>query len=129
MLTRRTIMNLFLALAAVPGAGAAGAAEFRIAVAADGPTAQAAVSAVAARAPHVLIFDAGGRLLAAHPNPVAANRGGAGPAMARWLADRQVTLLVAGNVGDKMAAELQRLKIRSVTASGPADRAVREATK
>jgi len=122
-------MSMLVTFAAALGPGAGHAAAMRIAVAAEGPGAQAAVSAVAARAPQILIFDAEARLLAAHPNPVADKPGGAGPALARWLADQQVTLLIAGNAGDKLAAELQRLKIRSVTASGPADQAVKAVAK
>jgi predicted Fe-Mo cluster-binding NifX family protein len=121
ILTARTLlMNVLVTLAVLFGASASYAAEPLIAVAAEGPGAQPAVSAVAARAPQILIFDVKGKLLAAHPNPVDANRSGAGPALARWLAEKQVTLLIAGDVGDKMASELQRLNIRSVTASGAA---------
>jgi predicted Fe-Mo cluster-binding NifX family protein len=84
---------------------------------------------VAARAPRILLFDARGTLLAAHVNPAAGKSGGAGPALARWLAERQVTLLIAGDVGAKLAPELQRLKIRRVKASGPAEQAVKAVTK
>lgn len=129
MTIRSLMMNLLVPLAILLGTTASYAAAPLIAVAAEGPGAQAAVSAVAARAPHILIFDAGGALLAAHSNPVAANRGGAGPALAKWLAGQQVTLLIAGDIGDKLAAELQRLNIRGVTASGPAEQAVRDALK
>lgn len=129
MTTRTLLMNLLVPLAVLLGTTASYAAEPLIAVAAEGPGAQAAVSAVAARAPHILMFDAEGTLLDAHPNPAAENRGGAGPALARWLAGQHVTLLIAGDLGDKLAAELQRLNIRSVTASGPAEQAVRDALK
>ncbi|MDZ7592143.1 MAG: NifB/NifX family molybdenum-iron cluster-binding protein [Rubrivivax sp.] len=121
----RFTMKVLVTLALAVGAVTAPAADTRIAVAADGPLAQAPVSKVAARAPQILIFDAQGRLLAAYANPVAANPGGAGPAMARWLGDKQVTVLIAGDVGTNMAAELQRLQIRSVKASGPAEQAVK----
>jgi predicted Fe-Mo cluster-binding NifX family protein len=110
-------------------AGAAWAAEARIAVTAEGAGADSRVSGIAARAPYILLFDAGGKLVSAHPNPVAASPGGAGPALARWLADKQVTLLVSGNAGDNLARELERLKIRSARGSGPADQAVRAVAK
>jgi len=110
-------------------AGAAWAAEARIAVTAEGAGADSQVSGVAARAPYIPLFDAGGKLVSSHPNPVAASRGGAGPALARWLADKQVTLLVSGNAGDNLARELERLKIRSARSSGPADQAVRAVAK
>ncbi|MDZ7652372.1 MAG: NifB/NifX family molybdenum-iron cluster-binding protein [Burkholderiaceae bacterium] len=129
MRVRRFLTKVLLTLAAISSAGTGLAAGPYIAVAAKGPGAQAAVSTVAARAPQILIFDGEGRFVAAHSNPVAARPGGAGPALAQWLADHQVALFIAGDVGDKMAPELQRLKIRSIVASGPADRAVKAAAK
>jgi predicted Fe-Mo cluster-binding NifX family protein len=127
MSARKLITTLILTCATLLEASAVAAAEARIAVAAEGPKADAAVSAVAGRAPHILIFDAQGKLLSSQPNPVANSPGGAGPALARWLAEKQVTLLIAGQVGGNMASELKRLNIRSVPASGPADKAVKAA--
>jgi predicted Fe-Mo cluster-binding NifX family protein len=101
--------------------------EMRIAEAADAAQAEAAVSAVAARAPHILIFDASGTLVESYPNPVAANPGGAGPALAVWLAEKKVGTLVAGEFGAKLAQALKDRKIGAVTASGPAAQAVKKA--
>jgi predicted Fe-Mo cluster-binding NifX family protein len=129
MQARQLLMKVLVTLAAISGTAPAVAAGPYIAVAADGPDAQSLVSAVAARAPQILLFDTEGRMVAAHPNPAASKPGGAGPALAQWLADHQVTLLIAGGVGTKLSAELQRLKIRSATASGPADHAVKKAAK
>ncbi|MHB1142359.1 MAG: NifB/NifX family molybdenum-iron cluster-binding protein [Sulfuricaulis sp.] len=103
------------------------AGEMRIAVAADAAQAEAPVSAVAARAPHILIFDASGALVESHPNPVAANLGGAGPALAAWLAEKSVGTLVAGEFGAKLAQALKDRKIGAVTASGPAAQAAKKA--
>lgn len=110
-------------------AAQAQAAEPRIAVAAEGPQANAAVSVMAGRAPHILIFDGQGKLLSAQANPAARLSGGAGPALARWLAEQKVTLLVAGQVGGNMTDEMKRLNIRAVTAKGPANQAARLATQ
>jgi predicted Fe-Mo cluster-binding NifX family protein len=107
----------------------AGADDARIAVAAEAAHAEAPVSAVAARAPHILIFDATGALVESHPNPVAANPGGAGPALAAWLAERKIGTLIAGDFGAKLSQALQERKIGAVTASGPAARAVKEARR
>jgi predicted Fe-Mo cluster-binding NifX family protein len=82
--------------------------------------------AVAARAPHILIFDANGALMGSHLNPAAAEPGGAGPALARWLAEQKVGTLIAGDFGAKLAQALEERKIRAVTARGPAGRAVKE---
>lgn len=105
------------------------AADTRIAVAAEGARADAAVSAVAGRAPNILIFDAQGKLLSAQPNPTAKLSSGAGPALARWLAEQKVTLLVAGQVGGNMADEMKRLNIRTASGNGPADKAAKAAAK
>jgi predicted Fe-Mo cluster-binding NifX family protein len=101
----------------------------RIAVSAEAAHAEAAVSKVAARAPFILIFDAAGKMVESHPNPAAANPGGAGPALASWLAEKQVGTLVAGDFGAKLAPALQERKIRAVTGSGPAAQAVKKVVK
>jgi len=101
----------------------------RIAVAAEATHAEAPISMVAARAPQILIFDAGGTLLESHTNPVAANPGGAGPELARWLTKQRVRTLIAGNFGAKLSRALEEGNIRAVTASGPAARAVKEISR
>jgi predicted Fe-Mo cluster-binding NifX family protein len=123
----RQILSSFL-LAGLMAAQAY-AADVRIAVAAEGVKADAAVSAMAGRAPNILIFDAKGKLLSAQPNPAAKLSGGAGPALARWLAEQKVNTLVAGQVGGNMADEMKRLNIRTVTGKGPADQAAKAATQ
>jgi predicted Fe-Mo cluster-binding NifX family protein len=100
--------------------------ELRIAIAAEADHAEAPVSAVAARAPHILIFDAAGSMVESYKNPVAANPGGAGPALARWLAEKKVGTLVAGDFGAKLVPALEERKIAAVKASGPAARAAKE---
>jgi predicted Fe-Mo cluster-binding NifX family protein len=103
------------------------AADPHIAVAAEGAQANAAVSKQAARASHILIFDAQGKLVSAQTNPAAKLSGGAGPALARWLAEHKVSVLVAGQVGGKMEDEMKRLGIRIASGSGPADNAAKAA--
>jgi predicted Fe-Mo cluster-binding NifX family protein len=123
----RHILSSFL-LAGLMAAQAY-AAEVRIAVAAEGAKADAVVSAMAGRAPNILIFDANGKLLSAQASPTAKLSGGAGPALARWLSEQKVNVLVAGQVGGNMADEMKRLNIRAVTGSGPADKAAKLATQ
>jgi len=100
--------------------------EARIAVAAEAGHAEAQVSKVAARAPHILIFDPDGVMVGSHPNPVAANPSGAGPALARWLAEKKIAIFIAGDFGANLASALQERKILAVRASGPAAQAVNE---
>lgn len=124
---KRMLGLLLLSLFAL--AGVASAAEARIAVAADGAGADAAVSAAAARAPHVLFFDAKGALLESAANPAAASPGGAGPALAQWLAQKGATVLVAGDFGLNLTRALEANKIRYVKKSGPARQAALEAAR
>lgn len=107
--------------------GASAQTPMRIAVAAVAPAADAAVSKVAARAPHIVIFDAEGKLLESHPNPAVKNPSSAGAALARWLSEKNVQVLIAGEFGGKLSAALAERKIREVVASGAANKAVREA--
>jgi predicted Fe-Mo cluster-binding NifX family protein len=118
--------SCLVAAAIVMMTATAWAEDARIAVAAEAAHAEAPISAVAARAPHILIFDAKGSLTGSHPNPAATEPGGAGPALARWLAEQKVGTLIAGDFGAKLAQALEERKIRAVTASGPAARAAKE---
>jgi predicted Fe-Mo cluster-binding NifX family protein len=121
----RMLVLAFFTFAAL-GSGAV-MAQARIAVAADSSAGTAKVSSIAARAPNILIFDAEGKLLESHTNPAASSPGSAGPALARWLADRKVQTLVAGEFGGNLSAALAERKIGMVTASGPASAAARGA--
>lgn len=64
------------------------------------------------RAPHFLIGDS------EVANPYASARGGAGPAVAEWLAERGVTTLVCGEFGPKMRAALDARGIEAVEFHG-----------
>jgi predicted Fe-Mo cluster-binding NifX family protein len=75
----------------------ASADEARIAVAAEIGEKDAPVSAMAARSPHILIFNGDGSFVAAYRNPVAENPRRAGPALASWLAGKHVGTFIAGN--------------------------------
>jgi len=82
-----------------------------IAVASEGETLKAAVSQTAARCPYFLIVDSKGQLLEAVENPYKDTRGGAGVSAANFLAERNVTVIIAGNIGSKMRDELSAQKI------------------
>ena len=82
-----------------------------IAVASDGETLKAAVSDVAARCPYFLIVDNKGTLLEAVENPYKDNKGGAGAAAANFLAEKNVTIVIAGNFGNKMKDALETNEI------------------
>jgi len=74
----------------------------KIAVAADGKTPAAKVSGVAARSPYFLIFDETGKLLEAVENPYKSAKGGAGTSVVPFLAQKRVTMVVAGEFGKNM---------------------------
>ena len=78
-----------------------------IAVASDGETLKANVSDTAARCPYFLIVDGKGKLLEAVKNPYKDTRGSAGVSAANFLAEKNATIIVAGNCGNKMKDVLE----------------------
>jgi len=82
-----------------------------IAVASDGETLKANVSHTAARCPYFLIVDSKGKLLEAVKNPYKDTRGGAGISAANFLAEKNVTIVIAGNCGNKMKDALKAQEI------------------
>ena len=82
-----------------------------IAVASDGETLKANVSQTAARCPYFLIVDSKGKLLEAVENPYKDTRGGAGVSAANFLAEKNVTVVIAGNCGSKMKNALEAQEI------------------
>lgn len=65
------------------------------------------ISSRGGRAPYFLLFDDKGTFLESLPNPFAVGGGGAGPASAKMLADKHVTTVVAGKIGEKMQEALE----------------------
>jgi predicted Fe-Mo cluster-binding NifX family protein len=122
----RLIGALLAALLALAGASVGHAGGTRIAVAAEAAGADAPVSTIAARAPYILIFDAGDKLTESHPNPFATTAGDAGPPLAGWLSERQVGTFIAGNFGSKLSQAMKERNIHGVVASGPAVAAVKK---
>ncbi|MCK9275908.1 MAG: hypothetical protein M0P57_12550 [Syntrophales bacterium] len=110
-------------------AGAAAGETVRIAVAATGSTAEASVSAEAARCPYYLLFDGDGRLTDAIDNPQKNVRRGAGPSAAAFLVERGVTMVIAEKFGLKMADALKKRGIARFEYKGGAGDAVKNALK
>jgi len=98
----------------------------KIAVAADGKTEAAKVSAVAARAPYFLIFDGSGKLLEAVANPYKEAKGGAGTSVVPFLAQKGVTIVVAGEFGANMTQAMKAKGIKEVIFKGTAEEAVKK---
>jgi len=97
-----------------------------IAVASDGETLEAAVSHLAARGPYFLIVDSEGTLLEAVENPYKDTRGRAGVSAANFLAEKNVTIVIAGNFGNKMIAALKTQEIAYFEFKGIAEEAVKK---
>ena len=101
----------------------------KIAIASDGETTDSPVGGKAARCKYFLIFDEEGQLTEVLENPHGNAPGGAGPKTADFLAQKGVTLLVAGNIGRKMIAALETKKIAHVEFTGTVEDGLRHALK
>lgn len=119
---RISFFSLIVTLTLVLPAMAAGQAV--TAVAAEGDTAEAAVSNQAARAPYFLLFDEQGELVEALANPYRETAGGAGPLVAGFLAEKGIRTFIAAETGPRMEAVLHKSGIEIRTATGSAASAV-----
>jgi len=97
-----------------------------IIVASEGETLKANVSDTAARCPYFLIVDNKGKLLEAVENPYKDTRGRAGVSAANFLAEKNVTIVIAGNFGNKMIAALKTQEIAYFEFKGIAEEAVKK---
>ena len=90
----------------------------KIAVASEGEAVDSQVSSQGARCAWLLFFDEKGERMEALENPYRGERGGAGVNCAELLAGKGVTVFVAGQIGNKMAAALENNDIAFVSFSG-----------
>jgi predicted Fe-Mo cluster-binding NifX family protein len=97
----------------------------KIAVAALKKHETSPVSEQAGRAPFFLIFDTQGVLTEKLKNPFRMG-GGAGFAVAKFLADRKVDTCIAGKIGDKMTGALEERGIIPHEMTGMVSDAVSE---
>jgi predicted Fe-Mo cluster-binding NifX family protein/outer membrane lipoprotein-sorting protein len=74
----------------------------KIAVASDGKDAASSISSKAGKCPYYLVFNDKGELTEVIGNPYKDAQSGAGQQAAEFLAGKGVTLIIAGNFGDKM---------------------------
>jgi predicted Fe-Mo cluster-binding NifX family protein len=99
----------------------------KIAVASEGDTVDSQVGNQAGRSSWFLFFDGEGELLEAIENPFKQEGGGAGVSCAGLLAEKRVTVLVAGKVGNKMRAALDSSRIAFILFSGTVENALAKA--
>jgi predicted Fe-Mo cluster-binding NifX family protein len=95
-----------------------------IAVAANGQTPEASVSAQAGRAAFFLIFDKEGKLIEALANPEK-NAASPGTAVANFLAGRRATVVVAEVFGPKIVEDMKGKGIKAISLSGSAEEAIK----
>ena len=100
-----------------------------IAVATDDSGPEAIVSEKAGRAAYFLFFDESGNFLTTEKNPFADIPGGAGPKVAGFLADKGVSLVLAGEFGTKMERALGSYKIKYISQKGVAREVIQAVTK
>ncbi len=96
----------------------------RIAIAATSASTDARVATHAARAPCYVLFDTDTGHFQTLTNPAAQVERGAGPQAARFLADQQVTQVMAGEFGPRFGGELEAHGISCVRTSGTVSEAL-----
>ena len=103
--------------------------NIKIAVAANGKSAQASVSNMAAKCPYYLIFNNKGELIEVVDNPHKDASRGAGPLAANFLAGRDISIVIAENFGTKMGNTLENKNVTYFEFKGVADNAVKKVLK
>ena len=97
-----------------------------IAVAAVDRTGNSQISQKAGRAPYYLIFNQRGKLMEVISNPFSGTARRAGPQVAALLAEKNITVMVAGEFGHKLKIALDEKGIYHHVATGVVKRTVQE---
>lgn len=100
----------------------------KIAVASEGETTDSQVGSLGARCSWFLFFDQEGTLKNTMENPYK-QTSEAGIKCAEFLEDRDVTIFIAGKIGEKMSEALESKGISFISFSGTVDDAVAQALK
>ena len=124
---RLFFVSLTILLLCAVMANAAEMEKTKIAVASSDKTAKASVSNEAAKCPYYLIFDSKGELTEVIDNPYKNASGGAGPSAANFLAQRGVTIVIAGSFGSKMINALESKGVVHFESKGSVGDAVKKA--
>jgi len=100
---KKTLFSTLVVLFLLPVmAYAAQKDAVKIAVASNSKDATSSISNKAGKCPYYLIFDSTGELIEVVENPYKNAQSGAGAQTANFLANKGVTIVIAGNFGDKM---------------------------
>lgn len=101
----------------------------RIAVAADSPDLNINVSMHGARAALYLIFDDAGNLAEQVENPFTSIERGAGPHTAKFLADKNVKKVIAGEFGPRFVMGLEDRGIKVIRSTDIISEVIKEVIK
>ena len=122
---KRIRVSLLIILLIVSFSVYAGQKEIvKIAVAATDRSPVSPVSKQAARCPYYLCYDGEGKFLEAIDNPYKNTRRKAGPSVAKFLSQQNVTIVVAENFGSRIITALAKRGMASFVYQGNADDAV-----
>jgi len=100
---KKTLFSTLVVLFLLPVmAYAAQKNAVKIAVASNGKDPKSSISSKAGHCPYYLIFNGAGELIEVVANPYKNAQRRAGQQTANFLADKGVTIVIAGNFGDKM---------------------------
>ena len=113
---------IVLLVALVSGATAQ---TMKIAVPATGSEKNSLISEETGRAPFFLFFDEQGNFLEAMKNPAEDQSGGISRTVVSLLSDKNVTLIIAKSIGDKMKQALTAHHINFTNNTGTADDTVK----
>ncbi|MFP4022517.1 MAG: NifB/NifX family molybdenum-iron cluster-binding protein [Candidatus Paceibacterota bacterium] len=84
------------------------------------------VSDIAGRAPYYLIFNENSELIDSFENPFTEQKGGAGVAVAKMLAEKGVDMVIAGAFGEKMTDALEVEEIEYLEKGGLVAETIKE---
>lgn len=101
----------------------------KIAIASEGKDKTINVDKRAGRAPYYLIFDETKTLIETIDNPFSFGSGGAGFAVAKMLADKEVNIVVAGEFGGKMTAAMEDRNLKFYEFAGSIEEALEKFIK
>ncbi|MCE5311736.1 MAG: hypothetical protein LLF86_01135 [Nitrospiraceae bacterium] len=121
----RNLAFLLLCIVLVAPAAYAAQDSGKTAIASPGKTITDPVSTLAGRAPYFQIFDSTGKLIETIENPYKNSRGGAGIAVADFLAKKGVSKIAAGTFGPMMISAMESKKISYIEFKGSVEQALK----